>query len=47
MYLIADDLAMTYDEWVAAWAWAGIRQIESLLAKHAAFLDYLKEHDDR
>ena len=38
-HYIEDDLAET---WVEDWAGVGVRELEALLAKHAAFLGYLE-----
>ena len=38
-HYIEDDLA---DTWVEDWAGVGVRELEALLAKHAAFLGYLE-----
>jgi hypothetical protein len=38
-HFIEDDLA---DTWVEDWAGVGVRELEALLAKHAAFLGYLE-----
>jgi hypothetical protein len=38
MHRIEDDLA---EEWLEEWTASGISEIESYLAKHAAFLAYL------
>ncbi len=40
LHTIADDLSET---WIEDWAGVGLRELESLLAKHAAFLGYLDE----
>lgn len=40
LHLIEDDLKQS---WVEAWAAGGLREIESYLAKHLAFLTYLDE----
>ena len=40
LYRIEDDLS---ESWVEEWAEAGVRSIESYLAKHLAFLAYLDE----
>lgn len=39
IHFVADDLA---DSWVEDWAGVGVRELEALLAKHAAFLGYLE-----
>jgi hypothetical protein len=41
-HYIEDDLA---DSWVEEWAGAGVSEIENLLRKHAAFLNYLESAD--
>ena len=41
--LIADCLA---EEWIGAWAGAGVRQVEEYLAKHAAFEASFGDGDD-
>jgi hypothetical protein len=38
-HFIEDDLAET---WVEDWAGVGVRELEALLAKHAAFRGYLE-----
>jgi len=38
-HFIADDLA---ESWVEDWAGVGVRELEALLAKHAAFLGFLE-----
>ena len=38
LHYIESDLAET---WVEDWAGVGVRELEALLAKHAAFLGYL------
>jgi hypothetical protein len=38
-HYIEDDLA---ESWVEDWAGVGVRELEALLAKHAAFLGYLE-----
>ena len=40
LHIIADDLSET---WVEDWAAVGVRELEALLEKHAAFLGYLDE----
>jgi hypothetical protein len=40
LHTIADDLSET---WIEDWAAVGLRELEALLAKHAAFLGYLDE----
>ena len=42
-HYIEQDLAET---WIADWAAVGVREIEALLAKHAAFLGYLDTVED-
>ncbi len=42
-HYIEDDLA---DSWVEDWAAVGVRELEALLAKHAAFLGYLDSVED-
>ena len=39
LHFIEDDLA---ESWVEDWAGVGVRELEALLAKHAAFLGYLE-----
>lgn len=39
IHFIADDLA---ESWVEDWAGVGVRELEALLAKHAAFLGFLE-----
>ena len=39
LHYIEDDLA---ESWVEDWAGVGVRELEALLAKHAAFLGYLE-----
>ncbi len=39
LHFIASDLAET---WIEDWAAVGLRELEALLAKHAAFLGYLE-----
>lgn len=39
LHYIESDLAET---WVEDWAGVGVRELEALLAKHAAFLGYLE-----
>jgi len=41
-HYIEDDLAET---WLADWAAGGVKELEALLAKHAAFLGYLDAFD--
>lgn len=43
LHFIQDDLS---DTWIEDWAAVGLSEIESLLAKHAAFLGYLETADD-
>ena len=43
LHIIEDDLSET---WVEDWAAVGLREIEALLAKHAAFLGFLETADD-
>jgi hypothetical protein len=40
LHTIADDLSET---WIEDWAGVGLRELEALLAKHAAFLDFVGE----
>ncbi len=40
LHIIEDDLSET---WIEDWAGVGLRELEALLAKHAAFLGYLDE----
>ena len=42
-HFIEDDLAET---WVEDWASFGVKEVETLLAKHAAFLGYLDTVED-
>jgi hypothetical protein len=42
-HFIEDDLA---ESWVEDWAGVGVRELEVLLAKHAAFLGYLESIDE-
>jgi hypothetical protein len=42
LYKIEDDLS---EAWVEEWAGRGVAEIETYLAKHAAFLTYLGEED--
>jgi hypothetical protein len=42
MHHIADDLSET---WIEDWAGAGVAEIESYLAKHAAFLRFLETEE--
>jgi hypothetical protein len=41
MHHIADDLSET---WIEDWAGAGVAEIETYLAKHAAFLRFLESN---
>jgi hypothetical protein len=41
MHHIADDLSET---WIEDWAGAGVAEIETYLAKHAAFLLFLESN---
>jgi hypothetical protein len=43
LHIIEDDLSET---WIEDWAAVGLSEIETLLAKHAAFLGYLEEAVD-
>ncbi len=43
LHHIEDDLS---ESWLEDWAGAGIGEIESYLAKHAAFLSFLDSHSD-
>ena len=43
LHTIADDLA---DTWIEDWTAVGLAEIETLLAKHAAFLGYLETIDE-
>ena len=43
LHTIADDLSET---WVEDWAAVGLAEMETLLAKHAAFLGYLETIDE-
>jgi hypothetical protein len=43
LHFIQDDLS---DTWIEDWAAVGLSEMESLLAKHAAFLGYLETADD-
>jgi hypothetical protein len=40
LHRIDDDLS---DTWIEDWAESGVREIESYLAKHLAFLSFLDE----
>jgi hypothetical protein len=40
LHTIADDLS---DTWIEDWAAVGLLELEALLAKHAAFLDFVGE----
>jgi len=42
LHYIQDDLCET---WVEDWAGVGVRELEALLSKHAAFLGYLEQID--
>ncbi len=42
LYQIQDDLR---DTWLEDWSDAGVVEIESYLAKHAAFLSYLETRE--
>jgi hypothetical protein len=42
MHHIADDLSET---WIEDWAGAGVAEIETYLAKHAAFLLFLESQN--
>lgn len=42
LHTIADDLSET---WIEDWAGVGLRELEALLAKHAAFLDFVAGAD--
>jgi hypothetical protein len=42
IHKIEDDLS---EDWVEEWAVLGVAEIETYLAKHAAFLTYLGEDD--
>lgn len=42
LHYIEDDLSET---WVEDWAGVGVRELEALLGKHAAFLGYLESID--
>ena len=43
LHTIADDLSET---WIEDWAAVGLAEMETLLAKHAAFLGYLETIDE-
>jgi hypothetical protein len=43
LHMIEDDLSET---WVEDWAGVGLRELEALLAKHAAFRGFLEAVDD-
>ena len=43
LHIIEDDLSET---WIEDWAGVGLRELEALLAKHAAFLGFLETVDD-
>jgi hypothetical protein len=40
LHTIAEDLSET---WIEDWAAVGLLELEALLAKHAAFLDFVGE----
>ncbi|HZG35347.1 MAG TPA: hypothetical protein VEY87_05820 [Gaiellaceae bacterium] len=40
LHYIEDDLSET---WLEDWAGVGVRELEALLGKHAAFMGYLGE----
>jgi hypothetical protein len=42
LHYIEDDLS---DTWLEDWAGAGVAEIESYLAKHAAFLSFLESQE--
>jgi hypothetical protein len=42
LHQIEDDLS---DTWLEDWAGAGVAEIETYLAKHAAFLTFLESQD--
>jgi hypothetical protein len=42
LHYIEDDLSET---WLEDWAGAGVAEIETYLAKHAAFLSFLESQD--
>ena len=42
LHRIEDDLS---DTWLEDWAGAGVAEIETYLAKHAAFLSFLESQD--
>jgi hypothetical protein len=42
LHQIEDDLSET---WLEDWAGAGVAEIETYLAKHAAFLTFLESQD--
>jgi len=42
LHQIEDDLS---DTWLEDWAGAGVAEIETYLAKHAAFLSFLESQD--
>ncbi|HWH05169.1 MAG TPA: hypothetical protein VNT23_01890 [Gaiellaceae bacterium] len=42
LHYIEDDLSET---WVEDWAGVGVKELEALLGKHAAFLGYLETND--
>ncbi len=39
LHFVADDLS---ESWLEDWAGVGVRELEALLAKHAAFLGFLE-----
>jgi hypothetical protein len=43
LHMIEDDLSET---WIEDWAGVGLRELEVLLAKHAAFHGFLETVDD-
>ena len=43
LHIIESDLSET---WIEDWAGVGLRELEALLAKHAAFLGFLETVDD-
>ena len=43
LHYIADDLSET---WIEDWAGVGLRELEALLANHAAFRGFLETIDD-
>ena len=44
LHFIEDDLA---ESWLEDWAGAGVGEIEDFLGKHAAFLAFLGDSDER